>query len=230
MQETTNLGLELYEPTDNANLEDGYNVSMRKLDQRDGEVSTLISALNTTVSSFDGRITNAQSDATSALTIGTEAAATAGTAATNATQALTQLAGAHFDHIANSDLNAKWTAGNWASGYVAINAFVIYDETTDEGLMMGGFYATSTATTATTAWQSLKIARFTDWVPDNTQGHDDYNDVVVVNNDWAENASCVSRLDSDGYLYWTPFRTASNVLPANEAVTGSFVFAVKKRA
>lgn len=73
MQETTNLRLELYEPTDNANLLDGYNASMRKIDQRDGEISTLISGLSSTVTSYDGRITSAQNTATNAAT----AAATA---------------------------------------------------------------------------------------------------------------------------------------------------------
>lgn len=84
MQQTDNLDLELYEATDNANLLDGYNASMRKLDQRDGEVSTLITGLNAAV-------TNAQSDATQALTDAATADGKAVTADGKATTAQTTI-------------------------------------------------------------------------------------------------------------------------------------------
>lgn len=109
MQQTDNLDLELYEATDNANLLDGYNASMRKIDQRDGEISTLITALNTTVTGYDGRITAAQSDATQALADAATADGKAVAAQTDATKALSDLAGTKITYIDSSDFTDWFT-------------------------------------------------------------------------------------------------------------------------
>lgn len=242
MQQTPNLDLELYEPTDNANLEDGYNRSMRKLDQRDGEVSTLIAALNTTVQGYDTRIATAETNAATAATAASEAATaaatadskataagtTAATAAGNAAQALTQLGGVHFEHIHNDDRGTKWQVGAWASNTCVFNAMIIYDETEGHGLLIGEFWAASNNSTGTTAWEAHNVVQLRDWGRDTSEGHEDYGYVRVVNNDWA-NAATVSRLDANGNLYWTVFTGASSSLPAQEGVTGIVISPVFRR-
>lgn len=109
MQQTANLDLELYEATDNANLLDGYNSSMRKIDTRDGEISTLITALGTSVTNLDTRVTTAQSTADGAASAASTADGKAVSAQTDATAALTALAGVSLDFIHNTDKGTKWS-------------------------------------------------------------------------------------------------------------------------
>lgn len=235
MQQTPNLDLELYEPTDNANLEDGYNASMRKLDQRDGEISTLISALNTTVNSFDGRITAADAAATAAGTAAATAdgkATAAGTAAATAdgkaAQALTQLGGLHFEHIHNTDAGSKFTVGSWADKTCVFNALVLYDEDEGHGLLIGEFWAESNSSTSTTAWDAHPIVTLRDWGRDTSEGHEDYGYVKVINDTW-QAAGTVSRLDANGRLYWTVFDAPGTALAAGEGVTGTVISQVIRK-
>lgn len=84
MQETTNLDLELYEATDNANLMDGYNNSMRKIDTHVGTQDGLITLAQNTANTASTAATAAAADASTALSTATTAASTATSAATAA--------------------------------------------------------------------------------------------------------------------------------------------------
>lgn len=119
MQQTTNLDLELYEATDNANLLDGYNASMRKIDLNAGETSVLISALNVTVQGFDDRISTAQSTAETAAT----AASTAATAATAANNALN---GNKIRIVTNDDMGTLFAIPQNSAGDFVNYPYDIY--------------------------------------------------------------------------------------------------------
>lgn len=235
MQQTTNLHLELYEATDNANLLDGYNASMRIIDSHEGTQDGLITLAQNTANSASTAATNAataaataDTKAVAAQTAATGAQTDATSALTNAAQALVQLGGVHIEHIHHTDEGTLWNAGTWASRSCSVNALVLYDEADDHGIMIGEFFATSNATTASTAWSPNYIATFRDWKADTAEGHDAYGYLEIINNAWY-NAGKHTRLDSNGRLYWEVFTGASGTLAAGEAVTGIFVTAVTKR-
>lgn len=235
MQETTNLDLELYEATDNANLLDGYNASMRKIDAHEGTQDGLITLAQNTANSASTAATNAATAAATADAKATDAATAAATADTkatsalaNAAQALAQLGGMHLEHIHYEDENTLWTAGTWASRSCSVNALVLYDEDDNHGIMIAECFAQSNAATPATAWAPNYIATFRDWKTDTSEGHDAYGYFEIINNTWY-NVGKHMRLDSQGRLYWEVFTGASSALPAGEAVTGVIVTAVTKR-
>ena len=178
MQQTANLDLELYEATDNANLLDGYNASMRKIDTRDGEISTLISALNTTVTGYDTRITTAQSTADGAATAASNAASAAATAdgkavaaqadataaQADATAALTALAGQTLEVIGDADKGTKWSTIDQSS-YIdetktTLNGVIVETATAAVAILHVGLEWSSTGTVAATA---TPVIRLRDW-------------------------------------------------------------------
>lgn len=105
MQQTTNLGLELYEATDNANLLDGYNSSMRKIDAHEGTQDGLITLAQSTANSATAAATAADGKADSALDAAAVADGKAVSAASAASQALGQLNGVNVQMITTSDFN-----------------------------------------------------------------------------------------------------------------------------
>lgn len=165
MQQTDRLGLELYEATDNANLLDGYNASMRALDTRDGEVSVLITAASTAAAAAGTAASSAQTDATAALTAAAAAGTAASAAQTDATAALTNLGGTRIEFIEETDKGTKWTelsSSYLVSGETNFDAVVFEDTTTGEGIMMAhlGFDWSSTVTVSPGIWDVLSLR---DW-------------------------------------------------------------------
>lgn len=142
MQQTDNLDLELYEPTDNANLLDGYNASMRKLDQRDGELSTLITGLNAAV-------TLAQADATQALADAATADGKAVVADGKAVAANTALGGNTIRMITNADFSTLFSIPQGSAGDFTTAPFDIYglliENATNGGLLILHMQFTVTA-------------------------------------------------------------------------------------
>lgn len=57
MKYTVNYHLDLYEPTDNANLLDGYNHSMQLIDAALQQFSALIAVQGNAIKAYDTRIT-----------------------------------------------------------------------------------------------------------------------------------------------------------------------------
>lgn len=57
MKYTDNYHLDLYEPTDNANLLDGYNHSMQLIDSALQQFSALIEVQGNAIKAYDTRIT-----------------------------------------------------------------------------------------------------------------------------------------------------------------------------
>ena len=235
MQQTTNLSLELYEATDNANLLDGYNASMRKIDAHEGTQDGLITlaqntanAAATAATAADARAVTADAKATDATTAAGTAQETASSAATAAASALTQLGGMHIQHIHNDDQGTLWTAGTWASAECSFNAVVLYDEVDGHGILIGEFRAKSNATTPTTAWDPHYVVTLRDWGLDTEEGNDAYGYVRVINDDWYD-AGTLSRFNANGQLSWQVFNGASSSLPAGELVTGHIISQVIRR-
>lgn len=167
MQQTDNLDLELYEPTDNANLLDGYNASMRKLDQRDGEVSTLITGLNAAVTLAQADATQALADAATADGKAVVADGKAVVADGKATQALAALAGYELDHIETSDLNTKFTMATDTiadTTGLSFHAILLKIPGTTSALMIGRLaFKTNRQITADDRDQQLPAITLTDW-------------------------------------------------------------------
>lgn len=140
MQQTDNLDLELYEPTDNANLLDGYNASMRKLDQRDGEVSTLISGLNASVALASQGVELAQTTAENAATAAATADGKAVVADSKATSAAAALNGNNIKMITNADFSTLFSIPQGSAGDFTTFPFDIYglliENATNGGLLM----------------------------------------------------------------------------------------------
>lgn len=88
MQNTTNFNLELYEANDNANLLDGYNASMEKIDAQ-----LLVNQNNATAASAAAAA--AQNAAESATTAAGNASSAAASAKATADQAASDVAGAN---------------------------------------------------------------------------------------------------------------------------------------
>lgn len=105
MQQTTNLGLELYEATDNANLLDGYNASMRKIDVHEGTQDGLITLAQSTANSAMTAAGTADGKAESATSIANAASVAAAAADAKATTALEALGGDVIEFIDSSDWN-----------------------------------------------------------------------------------------------------------------------------
>lgn len=103
MQQTTNLALELYEATDNANLLDGYNLSMRKIDNHVGTQDGLITLAQSTANSAITAAGTADGKAESATSIANAASAAAAAADAKATEALESLGGDVIEFIDSSD-------------------------------------------------------------------------------------------------------------------------------
>lgn len=57
MKYTDNYHFDLYEPTDNANLLDGYNHSMQMLDGNLQQLNALLVTQGNAIKAFDSRIT-----------------------------------------------------------------------------------------------------------------------------------------------------------------------------
>lgn len=130
MQQTDNLDLELYEATDNANLLDGYNSSMRKIDTKSGQVDTLISALSTTVTGYDARITAAQTAADTADGKAVVADGKAVAAQTDATTAMTNAALALASRFTEASY-ATQTGNNTQNEVITQQARTYRAKTTD---------------------------------------------------------------------------------------------------
>lgn len=137
MQQTDNLDLELYEPTDNANLLDGYNASMRKLDQRDGELSTLITGLNAAVTLAQADATQALTDAATADGKAVAAQTAAATADGKAVAANTALGGNSIRMITNADFGTLFSIPQGSAGDFTTSPYDIYGLLIENATMGG---------------------------------------------------------------------------------------------
>lgn len=163
MQQTTNLDLELYEATDNANLLDGYNASMRKIDAHEGTQDGLITLAQSTANSANTAATNAT---TAAATADAKAVA----AQADATTALTQLGGnkiTAFDENSWNNLftipaNSRIKAGS----NKLVEGILLEREVNGvkEDLFIGYINVVIGSVTAADAEQYLKLMQFTDYV------------------------------------------------------------------
>lgn len=239
MQQTTNLDLELYEATDNANLLDGYNASMRKIDARDGELATLISGLNATVQQYDGRITTAQQTATgaaatasSAATDAADAKTDAASALSSATQALADLGGMEFDHITPTDIGVKYVVGGGCNN-IEISALIIHEKSSARGLIIGHLSGRITQAYAqgTTAWPQISAVVLSDWGRQSgvsAPAGDTPAFIQAPDFRLGENtAQFIFRETGAIEITWT--ETLHNALPANTEFWGSFVFPVTRK-
>ena len=236
MQQTTNLNLELYEATDNANLLDGYNSSMRKLDAHEGTQDGLITLAQSTANSASSTANAANATAAEANTRAAGAATAAGNAQTDATQALTdatqaltQLGGLHIEHIHQDDKGTKWTQQSWANSSCIFNGLVLYDEEDRHGILIASYKASSTGTTTGDAWQLHSVARLADWTVDTDEGGIVYGFCKVVNDAWGP-ANTISTIDNDGVIGWQGFNLPSTALPANQTVYGYVIEPVIRRS
>lgn len=243
MQQTDRLDLELYEPTDNANLMDGYNASMRKIDQRDGEVSLLITALGTTVQGFDGRITAADAAAAAATQTAGQALAVANDTANelaatdgraraaqaDAQEALTAIgnglggfkireleSGVDFDYIGTG------FGTNWDCNLLLLES----TRNPNKSIIIGHVAVFLTnAITSEAAWTSRNVFRLRDWRNNDNLASwqdDSYSSAAVLNQLW------YWALSDDGTISLS-HRDAATV-EANHAFGSSFVILVRPRA
>ena len=237
MQQTTNLGLELYEPTDNANLLDGYNVSMRKIDAHEGTQDGLITLAQSTANNAamaaataDGKATAAASAASDAATAASTADGKAIAAQTAAAQALTQLNNAHFYHLTNADRGNKWTVGSWASNLCEFNAMVVCGEDSGHGILIGQVIASS-ATSTPAQNTGYKLLQLSEWTVDTTYGAT----MPRVPGAWVSGAwalgETICELNVDE-LRMVPiaFPTGAEALGAREAFACAFVFPVMRKS
>ena len=239
MQQTTNLDLELYEATDNANLLDGYNSSMRKLDARDGELSTLINGLSATVQLYDGRITTAQQAADSASATAGSAADDAADAKTDAesalssaTQALADLGGMEFDHITPTDVGVKYVVGAGCNN-IEISALVIHEKSSERGLIIGHLSGriTQSYPQGTTAWPQISAVVLSDWGRQSGLAAAAGDTIAFIQDlDFRagdNTAQFIFRPTGAIEITWTD--TLGDTLPANTEFCGSFVFPLTRK-
>lgn len=237
MQQTTNIALELYEATDNANLLDGYNSSMRKIDAHEGTQDGLITLAQSTANSAMSAATAADDNADEAKTEADAAVATANaadakatTAGTNATQALTQLGGSHFYHIKNEDMGTAWLRGSWPTRAIGFNAFIIDDDNNGHGLMYG--YVTGSANTDTTVatFQDLQLLSLTDWVADTAEGTASYAAGCWVSGVFAEGETILHMDGANLLMRPIVLPSSGSTIGAQHAFSASFCFPVVRRS
>lgn len=239
MQQTTNLDLELYEATDNANLLDGYNSSMRKIDARDGELSTLISGLNATVQLYDGRITTAQqtADGAAATAGAASAAATAAdgratTALANAAAALAGLGGAVIHKIGPSELGTEWTLADNAFYNVDFHAVIIeFPSDEIDSFMLGHVQAHLNGTIPATdpAYQDHSIINLANWKRGDNVSEPLFAPLSGPYPKAARDANMLLGLTRNGVLYWTHSDGFTAAL-TNPIIQSTFVFPVSLKA
>lgn len=222
MRETTNLHLEIYEPTDNANLEDGYNASMRKIDLRDGEISTLITALNTTVTSFDGRITQAQTDASNASSLAT-------TAAADASQALALAEGLEVHRITKEGFGTDWTIAADANidttKRFALEGEILFDPATGKGfaLVHYDWYLRDTIPSPIQAFVHRQLFTLTNWTLDTSV---ETSRVYGWAGPWVGDGMMSDITDES--IGWTTSTTVQNSYSGSNAFFGMAMFRVTR--
>lgn len=237
MQQTTNLALELYEATDNANLLDGYNASMRKIDAHEGTQDGLITLAQSTANSAMNAATAADDNADEAKTEADAAVATANaadtkatTAGNNANQALIQLSGSHFYHIKNDEMGTAWLRGSWPTRVIAFNAFIIDDDNTGHGLMYGYVTASANTDTAVTSAQDFQLLSLTDWVADTSEGTASYAPGTWVSGSLA-NGETYLHMDGSSLLMRPAYlQPGTSTIGAQHAFSSSFCFPVRRRS
>jgi len=210
---------------------------------------------------IDGKATQAMNDAAAALAAVSQAAAdaaaalaaaqaaqtTANQAATNAASAVSALAGFKIaDFITNADLGTKFSWGEFVNASAALNQFsaiVLYNETNDDGMMIGNFRISTSRAYLYNEFAGAHIIEMSDWAP-RDPGYEQiapcvstlaYNPRLI--NPYAAGGIRAGFVDSvggnDPYIDIT-FSVASTVstdeFPANTAIECSFAFRIKARS
>lgn len=238
---TNYYNLDKYEGSDRPNLRDQYNAAMDKIDeelhdqaQSQSTDHALVTALQGTVANLNNTVTNQGvtivNHGARLNTVESDVSTLQSTTTSQGQDIDTleeRVGGVHFYHIQNDQRGSAWNAGTWSSKACSFNAFIVYDEVTGHGMLIGEFFAQSNATTSPNPWQGLDVVTLSDWTADSQEGHLDYCACEVINNDWGAGQSVAQM--AGNRITWTPVNVGSTTLDAEEAITAVVVFPVTRR-